>query len=206
MALSRRHARGHSSIDVICHKCSFCYKVEISGRRQQTDCPKCGAFAGVVDQEGGLIVKYVCSRCSKNYPVDVMAVAMAAACPECGNEAKLAARALLRRLAEVWRLRCSDAGLHDEPGLVNIEEMDIGEELLARLPRSLALAYRCVPIRFENGILTVAMSDAGRAGALEDLSLILGIPVRSALVQEAALEKALRKFYCREERGGTSCC
>ena len=182
---------------VICPKCSFYFPVEVSGRRQQADCPQCGAFAGSPDHEGGLIVKCVCRRCALGYPVDALAPRAELACPSCGLEPKHREKRLLARLSDIYCWRRSSPEPPPETGaeLVDLDEMDVGPSLAARLPSSMAFAYRCVPIRFEDGILTVALAGAVREGVLDDLSMVLGCPVHGAAAAKAAVSRLLRKIY-----------
>ena len=131
--------------------------------------------------------------------MDVSAPAPAFTCPGCGSAMKLGERALLRKFGEVWRLRRSQK---EEPagegGRIDLDEMEIGADLLARVPRSLALAYACVPVRFENDVLTVAVKEPLQEGTLEDLAFLLGCKVQGAAVPAAALDRALRRFYGAE--------
>jgi hypothetical protein len=183
---------------VVCPGCSYYFSVEISGRRQRTDCPQCGTFAAVRDPEGGVLVKVACWHCGLGYPVDISTRRAAAVCPGCGEEPKLQCRETLRKLDEVWRLR-----LRDKPGLdraeasaqVNLDEMDLDQSLTCRVPRSLALAYKCIPIRFENDVLTVVMPERVREGVLEDLAFVLRCAVQGAAAPRSAVERALEKCY-----------
>ena len=190
-------------LNVICRKCSLFFSLELSGRRQQTDCPQCGAFVAEPDREGGLVVGLVCRRCLLGHPVDVLAPRMALVCPGCGATPKVRDQALLRKVAEVHRLRRQS---HGEPAAksdsslrVNLAEMEIARDLVARVPGSIALAYRCVPIRFENNVLTVVLPEPAQDGVLEDLSLVLKCDVQGAAARPADVEKLLERYYGTEE-------
>jgi len=188
-------------VNVVCHACSFYYAVEISGRAQRTDCPQCGAFAGAPDPEGGLMVKCVCGRCGSGYPVDAIAERASLVCPVCGGAAKRRDSDLLRRLGEVWRLRRLLPGRPARAaGRVNLGEMEISADLVARVPRSVAFAYRCVPVRFENDVLTVALAEPERSGVLDDLALVLRCTVHGGYAPAQEIDEALRRCY--GPRGG----
>ena len=186
-------------MDVICPQCSFYFAVEISGRRQQTDCPQCGEFAGSPDREGGLMVKCICKRCGLGHPVDATAKRIALGCPGCGAVAKRRDRNLIRRLADVYRLRRSspapENAASDGPSRVNLDEMEIDAELLSRVPTSIAFAYNCVPIRYEKDVLTVALTEPVKKGVLEDLALVLRCTVQGASAPRVAINRALRRHY-----------
>jgi hypothetical protein len=186
-------------VTVICPSCSFYFAVEISGRRQQTDCPQCGAFAGTPGRDGGLVVRCVCRSCGIGHRVDVLTERAGLACPACGADAKRRDRELLEKLGGVWRQRQSPhggaPGPPEPPGRVNLDEMEIDAGLAALVPESVALAYRCVPIRFEDGVLTVALPEPVKAGAVDDLALVLDRAVQAASTPRAALERALARVY-----------
>jgi hypothetical protein len=186
-------------VHVICPKCSFYLAVEISGRRQQADCPQCGSFAGEPDREGGLLVKCVCPECGLGHAVDVLAARPAFDCSDCGHPMKLRDREALVKLAEVWRLRSEAPPLKDAhaeaTARVNLDEMDLAPDLVARVPASVAAAYGCVPIRWEHDVLTVAIAEPVREGVLEDLALIFGCTVQGAASPRAAVERAIRRAY-----------
>lgn len=184
---------------VICPDCSFYFQVEISGRRQQADCPQCGAFPGKPDHEGGLVVKLVCRRCALGYAADLLASGGSLHCSGCGAAPKKRDRVLLVRLADVYRLRGHESSArarHTEAkGRVNLDDMEIIPELIWRVPASIAMAYCCVPIRFEGDVLTVVLAEPVREGVLEDLSFVLKCPVHGAASPRATVERAIRRWY-----------
>jgi hypothetical protein len=183
---------------VICPRCSYYFPVEVTGRRQQADCPQCSAFAGAPDREGGLVVKLVCRRCAVGYAVDVAAPRPSLVCSVCGAAPKVRDREMLAKVAAVWRLRLCEKREVERPDptpLVNLDEMDLAPGLARRVPKSLALAYGCVPIRFENDILTVVMADQIQRGVLEDLAFVLRCVVQGAAAPRLAVERALERCY-----------
>jgi hypothetical protein len=186
-------------VNVICPRCSFYFAIEISGRRQQAECPQCGAFAAAPDPEGGLVIKLVCRRCAVGYPVDVGSARGAVCCPICGAEPKRRDRDTLAKLKDAWRLRRTGRpeAEQEAAALVNLDEMDLTPKLVQRVPRSLALAYTCVPIRFENDVLTVAMPERVQRGVLEDLAFVLRCTVQGAAASRVAVQRALDRCYGR---------
>jgi hypothetical protein len=186
-------------VHVICPECSCYFTIEISGRLQQADCPKCGAFPGRPDQEGGLVVKVACRRCALGYAVDILAGDGSLNCPGCGAAPKERDGRLLERLREVYRMRKHESSARarhtDAKGRVNLDEMEIKRHLIWRVPISIALAYCCVPIRFEDDVLTVALAEPVQEGVLEDLSFVLKCRVHGAASPRAAVERAVRRWY-----------
>ncbi len=135
--------------------------------------------------------------------MDVLAARVSLACSGCGAAPKQRDKKLLERLGEVWRLRAlpassGEAQHRDATGRVNLDEMDIGPDLVARVPASVALAYRCVPIRYENEVLTVALADFVREGVLEDLAFVLRCTVHGVASPCSAIERELGRLYGSE--------
>ncbi len=192
-------------MNVICRKCSSLFSLELSGRRQQIDCPQCRTFVGEPDREGGLVVKVVCDRCMLGHPIDVLASRMALVCPGCGAVPKVSDRTLLRKVVEVHRFRGESHGKppdrSDTSLRVNLAEMEIAPELVAKVPGSIALAYRCVPIRFENDVLTVVLPEPVREAVLDDLSLVLKCDVQGAAARPADVQRLLDRYYGTAEGG-----
>ena len=189
---------------VICPECSFHFKVEISGRRQQADCPQCGAFPGRPDHEGGLVVKVFCRRCALGYVADILAPAGSLHCSGCGGAPKQRDGRLLARLAEVYVMRARPSSARerhtDSQGRVNLDEMEIQRHLIGLVPESIAVAYCCVPIRFEDEVLTVVLAEPVREGVLEDLSFVLKCQVHGAAAPRAVVERAIRRCYGADAR------
>jgi type IV pilus assembly protein PilB len=73
--------------------------------------------------------------------------------------------------------------------------MEVGEELVALVPASVALAYRCVPVRREGDVLTVALAEPFRSGVIDDLELLLRCEVVGVLASRPAVERAIRRSY-----------
>jgi len=79
--------------------------------------------------------------------------------------------------------------------VVDLNAMDIPEEIIARVTPSIATVYRVVPIKFENNTLTVAMADPLNVKTLDDLHFLLDVNVKGAVSNEAAVAKALDRYY-----------
>ncbi len=83
--------------------------------------------------------------------------------------------------------------------IVDLDSIDIGADLLERVSPSVATVYKIVPIRFQNNILTVAMADPLNVKILDDLRFLLGYEMRGAVSNEAAVQRALDKYYAGEQ-------
>lgn len=69
------------------------------------------------------------------------------------------------------------------------------EAALEKLDGSTANLLHVVPVTFEGGVLTVAMSDPLNASVLDDLRFQLGCEVRGAVADEASVTKTIAEHY-----------
>jgi type IV pilus assembly protein PilB len=79
--------------------------------------------------------------------------------------------------------------------VTNLADMDIPEEVIKELPASLAQVYNVIPVKFENNILTVALSDPLNINVLDDLRFVLNCEVQGAIATEEDINKAIEKYY-----------
>jgi type IV pilus assembly protein PilB len=79
--------------------------------------------------------------------------------------------------------------------VTNLADMNIPEEVINELPASLAQVYNVVPVKFENNILTVALSDPLNINVLDDLRFVLNCEVQGAIATEEDINKAIEKYY-----------
>ena len=78
---------------------------------------------------------------------------------------------------------------------VELRQMDIGVDVIARLSAKFAAHYGVVPISFHFGVLTVAVSNPGDESVVEDLQTALGVSVERAFACRDDVQEALRKYY-----------
>ncbi len=83
--------------------------------------------------------------------------------------------------------------------VLDLESEEISQAALEKIPSSMAQVYRVVPVRFENGVLTVALADPTHLKTLDDLRFLLDCDVRGAVCGEAAVDRAIRKYYSQTE-------
>jgi len=79
--------------------------------------------------------------------------------------------------------------------VVDLDRLEIPEDLIARVAPSIATVYRVVPVKFGNNNLTVAMADPLNVKTLDDLRFLLDCEVQGAVSNEAAVARALDKYY-----------
>jgi type IV pilus assembly protein PilB len=83
--------------------------------------------------------------------------------------------------------------------VIALEETEIPGDIIGKIPASMARSYKIIPVRFEKNTLTVAMFNPLNINILDDLRFTLGCAIKGALSDEAALNKAIEKYYPPEE-------
>jgi type II secretory ATPase GspE/PulE/Tfp pilus assembly ATPase PilB-like protein len=78
---------------------------------------------------------------------------------------------------------------------VELENSQPRPDVLQKLPASAVYRYNVLPVRFENGVLTVVSSDPFSTAAGDGLRLAAGCPVQIALAPREEIDKAVKKFY-----------
>jgi len=78
---------------------------------------------------------------------------------------------------------------------VDLDTMDITDDVIQRVTPSIATVYRVIPVKFENNVLTVAMADPLNVKTLDDLRFLLDCEVKGAVSNEAAVARALDRYY-----------
>jgi general secretion pathway protein E/type IV pilus assembly protein PilB len=79
--------------------------------------------------------------------------------------------------------------------VVDLDAMAVEAKVLQALPASLVHKQRCVPIRQDNGTLTVATSDPFELGVLDELRLLTGNSIELVLADEDGLQRFIRANY-----------
>jgi type IV pilus assembly protein PilB len=79
--------------------------------------------------------------------------------------------------------------------VVNLGELKVPPDVLAKITEPMAQMYRVVPIEFSDNTLTVAMCDPQKLTILDELRTFLGYDIKAMVATEGAVMKALEKFY-----------
>ncbi|MCC5875781.1 MAG: type II/IV secretion system protein [Candidatus Sumerlaeia bacterium] len=80
---------------------------------------------------------------------------------------------------------------------VSLTQITVTEELLAQLPKKVARDLHAFPVSFDHNEVVVAISDPMNIQAMDDLSRIIGKPVRTVV----ASEDEIARFYQRHYEG-----
>jgi type IV pilus assembly protein PilB len=86
---------------------------------------------------------------------------------------------------------CVQAGIEK----VELENLAIGNDIIARVPAELVSKYSVVPVSAENGWIGIAMTDPFNRAAIEDLRLETGCSIRRYYAHPTTIENAILKFY-----------
>jgi len=78
---------------------------------------------------------------------------------------------------------------------VEMEKLQPRPETLQLLPASAVYQYNVLPVKFVDGVLTVASADPFSVTATDGLRLAAGCPVKIALAPREEIDKAVKKFY-----------
>ena len=84
--------------------------------------------------------------------------------------------------------------------VVQIDELKSDLDVLAHVPETVALRNRLLPLRIEDGVLVVAISDPRRVEAIDTVRLMSGMKVECVLAEQEALLRAIVAHYRAFER------
>jgi len=92
---------------------------------------------------------------------------------------------LARALAQEYRL----------PFEGHIDEKTIDLKLVSKVPINYAKKNRLLPLRVNQGALTVAMADPSNYEPIDDLHVMFGMPINSIVVPAQVLDDATNRAY-----------
>ena len=111
------------------------------------------------------------------------------------SELSLGALATARGLVNDDQLLQATAEVHGMK-VANLEDVKPAAEALKVVPKNMAELYKMVPIAYDGGTLTVAVSDPNNMQAVDDLKNLLGIPtVNAVLGTPSAVQALMDKAY-----------
>jgi type IV pilus assembly protein PilB len=86
--------------------------------------------------------------------------------------------------------------------VVNLDELVIPENLVKKLPRKLIEKHHVVPIRFHDGILTIATSDPYDYEAAEEIQLAVDCRIETQLAPRSQILRTMTEFFDRAQTAG----
>ncbi len=100
------------------------------------------------------------------------------------EEGVCSAEAITRALAEQHGL-----------DIIDLDGLDIPPDVISMVDASLARQHRIVPVRFADGVLTLAMPDPVDLFTLDELRFVLNCNVQPVIALWEVVERALAKYY-----------
>jgi type IV pilus assembly protein PilB len=84
--------------------------------------------------------------------------------------------------------------------VVALDEMEIPEDVIARVDANIAEAYRVVPVSHTDNSITVALYDPMNISILDDLRFMLDCEVKAAVAPKESVDRAIQKYYAGRAR------
>jgi len=81
------------------------------------------------------------------------------------------------------------------PWLPNLDVSQVDHEWVKRVPIHFARRYHVLPIKTEDGSVLVATTDPMETAAMDDLRLLLGLPIKPVLTSSLSLLAGLNRVY-----------
>jgi type IV pilus assembly protein PilB len=78
---------------------------------------------------------------------------------------------------------------------VDLKKMEIPKDVVEKVPPSIAKVYKIMPIKFQGGTLTAAISDPLNVNIPDDLRFMLGCSVKGVIAREEDILGAIQKHY-----------
>ncbi|HEU4504241.1 MAG TPA: type II secretion system ATPase GspE [Nitrospira sp.] len=83
----------------------------------------------------------------------------------------------------------------DMPWLPHLDVAQVDHDLIKKVPIHFARRYRVLPMKVDDGAIVVATTDPLETAALDDLRLLLGMPVKAILTSTMSLMSCLNRAY-----------
>src|ERR1043165_2025835 len=81
------------------------------------------------------------------------------------------------------------------PWLPHLDVAHINHEWIKKVPIHFARRYRVLPLKGDDGAIIVATTDPLETAALDDLRLLLGMPIKAVLTGAMSLMSCLNRAY-----------
>ena len=78
---------------------------------------------------------------------------------------------------------------------ISLEEFEIDPELVALVPKDVAIKHTCIPVQRAGGTLIVAMADPTNIYAIDDLKFLTGLNIEPVVTTDTAIELAIEHYY-----------
>lgn len=87
--------------------------------------------------------------------------------------------------------------LADQRGVefVRLKEIEISQEVISKLPAKFASHYKVMPLKIENGVLTIATQTPADIQIQDELGVVVDLKLKLVLASELDIIEAIRKYY-----------
>ena len=82
---------------------------------------------------------------------------------------------------------------------VNLGEFDIDPEVIALVPKDVAIRHRVVPVNRAGSSLIVAIADPSNILAIDDLKFVTGYNIEAVVASDVGISDAIERYYNRKE-------
>ena len=79
--------------------------------------------------------------------------------------------------------------------VVNLREIKISDEAIAKIPASVAKIYTILPIAIEDNQITIAIADPLNVSAFDDLRFILGMNIKGVIAGDEDIKGEIQRYY-----------
>ncbi len=115
------------------------------------------------------------------------------------DEQRYTGKLLGRTLVELGFVKEEDIlkalGVQAGIEFIDLLTIDIPHDVLEKVSATIAKIYKVMPVKFEDGILTIAMSDPLNVNMSDDLRFMLGCNVKGVIAKENDIIGAIHKYY-----------
>ncbi|MEE9384643.1 MAG: type IV-A pilus assembly ATPase PilB [Nannocystaceae bacterium] len=78
---------------------------------------------------------------------------------------------------------------------ISLDEFEIDPEVIALVPKDVALKHTIIPVQRAGPSLIVAMSDPSNMYAIDDLKFLTGLNIEAVVTTDTSIENAVERYY-----------
>ena len=82
---------------------------------------------------------------------------------------------------------------------VNLAEFDIDPEVIALVPKDVAIRHRVVPVNRAGSSLIVAIADPSNILAIDDLKFVTGYNIEAVVASDVGISDAIERYYNKKK-------
>jgi type IV pilus assembly protein PilB len=115
------------------------------------------------------------------------------------DEQRYTGKLLGRTLVELGFVKEEDIlktlGVQAGIEFIDLSKIEIPKTVLQKVSPTIIKIYKIIPVKFENGTLTIAMSDPLNVDVSDDLRFMLGYNIKGVITTESSIVDAIQKYY-----------